>query len=221
MFVFCQLSCISGNLYAIIDLRKRKNVRRVKALKDHVKVMLFLYTRTGRLIDCIGEIIKAKGMASFSAGQSTEACMEKMIEYAHFRNCLLVLREEMKKIMEKLTKEEKYLLEYKYFRRKRMLEGEFAGMKLDFSERTYFRRQIRLSAKLNGLFALHGLGEAWFEKNLRGVPYIAAALERMREGGKGEFSDKRAKTMLACQKTRRLPRKADERKEREISRATS
>ena len=124
-------------------------------------------------------------------------------------------------VWKKLTKEEKYLLEYKYFRRKRMLEGEFAGMKLDFSERTYFRRQIRLSAKLNGLFALHGLGEAWFEKNLRGVPYIAAALERMREGGKGEFSDKRAKTMLACQKTRRLPRKADERKEREISRATS
>lgn len=176
-------------------------------MKDHVKVMLFLYTRTDRLIECLGQIVEAKAIASFSDRRSTEECVEKMIEYTHFRNCLLVLSGEMKEIMSELTKEERYLLEYKYFRRKKMLEGEFKGMELDFSERTYFRRQIRLSAKLNGLFELHGLGERWFEKNLCGIPYIAAALERVREGGKDEFSDKRVRAMLSCAKTQRNVRR--------------
>ena len=103
----------------------------------------------------------------------------------------------MESILGELGREELYLLEYKYFRRKKMLEKEFADVRLACSERTYFRRQARLESRLNGLFMRRGMSEEWFMRTFGEFPYIADALGKLRECGQTAFADKRTKNSLA------------------------
>ena len=115
-------------------------------MKDYQKILLYLYPKLGGLIRCAEEIVRAKAVAS-GTDVRTEQCIEKIIEYIRFRDELVVLSEKMDKIFATLGTEERYLLEYKYFRRKSRLEGEFAGVCVSCSERTYFRRQARRRAQ--------------------------------------------------------------------------
>lgn len=156
----------------------------------------------GRLICSAGEIASARAIAS--GGEiSTERCIERILALIGFKNALLYVSEEMEKIFSALGREERYLLEYKYFRRKSRLEGEFADIKMACSERTYFRRQARLAAKLNALFMREGLTEQWFARTLGEYPYIRQALEKLREAGEYSFTDKRARCSLAREGAKR------------------
>ena len=64
---------------------------------------------------------------------------------------------------------------------------------MDCSERTYFRRQNRLADKFNALLLRRGLSEDWFMTTYSGVPYVMAALEKVRAGGEKSFCDKRVR----------------------------
>lgn len=165
-------------------------------MKDYQKILLFLYPKLERLTRCAGEVIEARAVAS-GADPGTERCIEKILALIGFRNALLFLSDKMDRIFSALSREERYLLEYKYFRRRSMLEGEFGDLSLSCSERTYFRRQARLSCKLGGMFVRCGLDEEWFAEALGGYPYIRGAMERMRDCGERAFADKRAKCALA------------------------
>ncbi len=175
-------------------------------MKDYQKILLYLYPKLGGLIRCAEEIVRAKAVAS-GTDVRTEQCIEKIIEYIRFRDELVVLSEKMDKIFATLGTEERYLLEYKYFRRKSRLEGEFAGVCVSCSERTYFRRQARLASKLNGLFVRSGLDEGWFMRSLGAFPYIQDALAKLGGCGEGAFADKRAKSALACRPPEQKGRK--------------
>lgn len=165
-------------------------------MKDYQKIILFLYPKLKRLIVSVGEIARARAVAS-GADFATERCAEKIMEYIRFRDCLIVLEDDMQSILGELGREELYLLEYKYFRRKKMLEKEFADVRLACSERTYFRRQTRLESRLNGLFMRRGMSEEWFMRTFGEFPYIADALGKLRECGQTAFADKRTKNSLA------------------------
>lgn len=168
----------------------------MKGMKDYQKVMLFLYPRLDRLADSISEIVTARAVASGMDRSDTEAGIRRLIEYLNLRRGLLFLKNEMDGMLAELSEEERYLLEYKYFRRKKVLEKEFSGTVFPHSERTYFRRQKRLSAKLGGMFIRHGLDEKFFSA-FTDFPWMTAALERLKEEGERAFSDKRAHSTLA------------------------
>ncbi len=161
-------------------------------MKEYQKILLYLYPRLKRLIRCAGEVIEGRALAS-GGEPDTQACAEHILGLVAFRNALLCAYGEMDGLLACLTREEAYLLEYKYFRRKRMLEGEFAEVRLDCSERTYFRRQARLESKLNALFVRRGMDEAWFMRTLGAFPYIRAALFRLHKKGSAAFTKKRAR----------------------------
>ena len=184
-----------------MDLRtgRMRSGRRGKevCVKDYQKVILFLYPKLGRLTEDIGKIAEAKARASYNGRETAEACARKILDYLYVRDCFAVLKADADKIMEQLTREEKYLLEYKYFRRRRVLAGEYADFSVQYCERTYFRRQKRLAGKLNNLFLRAGLSEEWFLRTFAGVPYMMAALESVRSRPE-TMVDKRARAELRC-----------------------
>lgn len=214
MFVFLwQRCCLPQKLYAIMDLvggRKRrtaagecKKAGRARAaeggrMKDYQKVMLLLYPKLERMATDIGQIVRAKAAASYTGREPAEAVVEKLIEYNYVQGCVAGLKEALDGILRSLDREEAFLLEYKYFRRKKELSGTFADMRFECSERTYFRRQLRLERKLNALFMRDGLTEAWFFETFSRIPYIMAALESVRGGRACGMVDKRVRSGLCC-----------------------
>ncbi len=173
-------------------------------MKDYQKILLYLYPKLHRLIRCAGEVVEGRAVAS-GRETDTEACIERLLKLIGFRNALLYLSGELEAVLAHLTREEAYLLEYKYFRRKKKLEGEFAAMQLNCSERTYFRRQARLESKLNALFMRRGMDEEWFMRVLGGFPYIRDALARIQAKGAGAFAEKRFRGAPAHRPMKKAP----------------
>lgn len=165
-------------------------------MKDYQKVLLYAYPKLGRMAEDIGQIVRAGAVASCFGKESALACAERLMGYNFLREQLLFLKGELDGICAALDREERFLLEYKYFRRRKELVS-YADLRLNCSERTYFRRQQRLSRTVNAEFVRRGLTEAWFFEAFSGVPFFLSALESVRRS-EGEFVDKRTRSGVRC-----------------------
>ena len=168
-------------------------------MKDYQKVLLYAYPKLGRVAEDIGQLVQAKARASVIGREPALACAEKLIGYNFLREQLLFVKDELEALLGCLSREERFLLEYKYFRRKRELAA-YADLRLSYSERTYFRRQQRLARTVNAELVRRGLTEEWFFEAFSGVPFFMAALEGVREGGEGRMVDKRSHTGMRCRR---------------------
>ena len=166
----------------------------VMAMKDYQAAMLLAYPRAEKLIENLGQLADAKAYGSYSGREATEVCVARILSYLHARDCFAVLRDKVDEVLSQLTREERYLLEYKYFRRRKVLEGEFADMQCAFSARTYYRRQRRLEGKLNSLFLRGGADRAWFRALFSDIAYMRSLVEGVRRGD--AMTDKRAHATL-------------------------
>ena len=160
-------------------------------MEDYQKVLLYLYPRLKRMAKNVGQIVEARAVSSVFDRGCAERSVEKLLGYISLKQNLLFLNEKMDELLETLSAEEKFLLEYKYFRRKRVLDKAVSEISFSFSERTYFRRQARLAEKMGRLMARSGLDKDWFWSAFENVPYMACILERISEGCEQQFSDKR------------------------------
>ena len=170
-----------------------------KALKDYQEVILFLYPRLERAAEDIAQIVEAGALASVSGKESAERCAGRLLGYLQTRECFLAVRDAVDGMRAQLSEEERFLLEYKYFRRKGVLQGEFRSMDLDCSLRTYYRKQDRLARRMNALFLRAGLTETWFAETLGGLPFFASALRCLR-ARRGALVDKRARRELTLRR---------------------
>ena len=188
--------------------RARKGIERKEErnVKDYQKVLLLVWPKLEKLTEFIGQYAQAKAYASFSGRETSEQCVQKILDYLYIRDCFTVLREQMGEVFAKLSREELYLLEYKYFRRKRKLEGEFAQLQCNFCERTYYRRQRKLGEKLNSLFLQRGMDENWFFRTFSSVPYMQNLLERVKRAGVLSAVDKRCRGELHVSDAARIAR---------------
>ncbi len=202
--------------YIFLRKRRGKNFQKKKRremiekegqeVKDYQKVLLLVWPKLGKLTENIGQYAQAKAISSFNGKETAESCVQKILDYLYIRDCFTVLKGQMEEILAHLSREEMYLLEYKYFRRKKVLEGEYSDLCCDYCERTYYRRQRRLGEKLNNLFLVHGMDESWFERTYQGVPYMAGLLERVRRAGELSLVDKRLKSDLHVSDAARIAR---------------
>ena len=151
-------------------------------MKDYQAAMLLVYPKLERIIRDLGQLAEAKALASYSGREATEACIGRILAYLRAKESFAALKELLGGVLAQLSREELYLLEYKYFRRRKMLEGEFADVQCAFSARTYYRRQRRLASKLNNLFLLSGADRAWFDALFADVAYMRSVLDGVRRG---------------------------------------
>lgn len=171
-------------------------------MKDYQKAMLYVYPRIGKIIRDIDGMVEAQAFCCFGT-ESCEKTAERIAGYICAKSSFVILKDALENILSRLTKDERYMLEYKYFRRRSKLEGEFCGYALDCNERTYFRRQARLSEKLERLVSArrHGRGVVYGKFFPRGIHD-----ERERELARPRFDDGQAQRKRACLHER--PRKS-------------
>lgn len=175
-------------------------------MKDYQKVLLYVYPRIERIVRDIDGMVRAQAYA-VSGTESGERVAERIAEYICVKGSFLYLKERLEEMLSRLNKEELYMLEYKYFRRRKKLKGEFCGYALDYNERTYFRRQARLSDKLNASLLREGMNEAWFSEHFSDVGFMMTALENVKNGV-SELTDKRRRKALACANKRARGKRA-------------
>ena len=116
-------------------------------MKEYQAAMLLAYPRVGRIAEHLGQLIEAKAAASYRGRERTEECVEQILRYLRAKDCLLACGAAVDEVLAGLTREERFLLEYKYFRRQEKLAAEFGGFGLPCSERQYYRMQRRLERK--------------------------------------------------------------------------
>lgn len=169
--------------------------KEARVLKEYQAVILLLYPRLRRVAEDIAQVVEAQAVSSFAGRESAEQCIERLLGYTRARNIFLRLAERVEEVCSVLSREEKYLLEYKYFRRRKVLEEQYGDLCLHCSPRTYYRKQGRLSARVNALFVRAGMTQAWFDRELAPLPYIASAVRSLRSRP-GALVDKRARREL-------------------------
>ena len=128
----------------------------------YVKFILYAYPHLGGIAEAVGTGAENRALLSFRARESAYETAVKIVEELANKSRLLRLEAAVDGILQRCSREELFLLEYKYFRRRRRLREEFAGMVLACSERNYFRRQEALLRKVAAELARVGWTEEIF-----------------------------------------------------------
>ena len=91
------------------------------------------------------------------------------------------------------TEEELFLLEYKYFRRRRVLRERFAACRPDWSERTYYRRQNAVLRKFAAALAAQGWPERAYFSAFSSFPPFSRVYDAISAGREGAVVGKRSR----------------------------
>lgn len=132
-----------------------------------VKLFLYAYPWLGDLAEASEVAAQNKAALSFSSPKSSlDACSEVADELLA-ADRLLRLKEQLILVLRDLNGEERFLLEYKYFRRKKKL-ALYADMVPSYSVRTYFRKQNALLQKIRARLMFLGWSDARYKHDFEG-----------------------------------------------------
>lgn len=123
------------------------------------------------------ECIRNKALLSYGNGKSAEeTAIEIAFEILSQRN-FRWLKERLQAVLARLSEEERTLVEIRYFGKKKARFSEVCIEKSTgkpWSERKYFRRQDRLSKKLEAIVKGVGLTEEVFERDFACTELVQA-----------------------------------------------
>ena len=171
----------------------RRNERRRETLKKYVKTLLYSYPRMAQMEKNYEEHILNKACLSFDNRKSGEFLVEEVAKEVLKKQLLKEVAEMMGKVVSFLTEKEKYLLELRYFRRKKALavyEEKF-GQAVFGSVRGYFREQVRLLEKTARLMVRCGLTEEKMQEYMQ-IDELQAVLSYIEKGRDKASSRERA-----------------------------
>lgn len=158
---------------------------------EYAKVILYAYPHLLPLADAVGVGAVNKAMLSFRAREDALVTAEAIAEELAFKSRLLRLAEDVEGVLASFGDEEMYLLEYKYFRRGKVLRERYAGYVMACSERTYFRRQAAVLHKFCCLLAVRGWTERAYAEAFGGFAPFARVLDAILSGRESAVTAKR------------------------------
>lgn len=165
----------------------------------YVKVLLYSYPKLDALSDAVGCGAENKALLSFRGRGDALSIAEKIAEEIVISKKLSLLKGELDRAISNLSDLELFLLEYKYFRRKEYLKGKFADFVLDCSERSYFRMQNTLLAKISSKLKVLGYTrERFFSEFGEFAPFMRV-YRAVAEGRERVIVFKRRKRSLPLQ----------------------
>jgi hypothetical protein len=159
-------------------------------LENYVKAILYIYPRLGDMERDYEEHIKNKAFMSYDYRVTTEALAEYIAAEIITVRSIAQLKGTIDEILGKLTRQEKLLLELRYFRRKREVERmrSEGGIALSDSRRNYFRRQDRLLKKVGCMMKAKGLTEGIFFNEYICYDWMSSVYRFIEEGRVGRTS---------------------------------
>lgn len=133
-------------------------------MENYVKEILFGYPLLRTVEEDYELHIRNKAVLSHTSGASTEQLAEYLANEIIAMRSLETLKGEVERVLDKLSEEERTLIEIRYFGRrkkmrgflkKRVCKGESPSGK--WSETTYFRRQRALGEKVAAMLYFAGI----------------------------------------------------------------
>ena len=172
-------------------------------MENCVKAILYTYPKLKAIERDYGEHIENKAVLSYRFKGAAENLVEELAEQVLRKRRLAKLKEDLDKLFAELSEEERLLLEIRYFGkiRKAKEEGrqgkreDFAEAKeaeekraaiarMNWSERSYYRKQNRLLKKIVSAFNRLGLTKEVLEKEYLQYEFLRAVYRFLRSGDK-------------------------------------
>lgn len=153
-------------------------------MENYLKAALYVYPKLERIERDCEEHIRNKAFMSYDYRETTENLSVYLAEEILKKEKIETLRNTIDEALERLTEEEKFLLELRYFRRKVRLK-EFCR-KIDIkkigSERAYFRKQAKLQNKIEGILKCRGFTEEKFRKEYGEFDWLMSVCRFIEQG---------------------------------------
>lgn len=165
-----------------------------------VKVLLYAYPRLRELAESVSAAVENKALLSFRSYGNALDCAEKIVEEIILGRNLESAADAVDKALKNLSEEELYFLEYKYFRRKRVLGERFGGFQSACSERSYYRKQAGLLKRIAFLLAALGWTEQRFFEAF-GASFFMKLYRALEAGREQTITAKRTVGGLSFQKS--------------------
>ena len=163
---------------------------------DYEKLILYSYPRLEAIAEAVEVGARNKALLSFRSTADTLSLLERISQDALTARELRLLKAETEKILLTLSEEELYLLEYKYFRRRKVLRGKFADYELALSERSYFRKQNELLKKISSRMRTSGLTKEDFLARFGHFSPFMRALRALERGLDAKLTERRRRCGL-------------------------
>ena len=160
--------------------------------KEYVyeKTLLYLYPYIEKMSEAIGRSTEVKAALSYRV-EDTEWVVEELLKQIVWREVLGDVKRELREVLKSFSEEEAFLLEYKFFRRRKKLRDYGAEPPMRLSERTFYRRQKEVLRKFSALLAFRGLNEGWFSENLLPMDWVEAVYREVAAGKDARVAGKR------------------------------
>ena len=156
-------------------------------MDTYIKAVLYIYPRLEKIEKDYGEHIGNKAILSYDYRAATEALTEYIAGEIIRKNLIEDLKRRVDRALERLSAEEKFLLELRYFGRKKQLaeyrkQDRYRNM---CSERNYYRKQSRVLGKISSLLKLGGLTEEYFLREYSCFDWLTSVCRSIDEGKEG------------------------------------
>lgn len=154
-------------------------------MKDHlyVKLLLYAYPRLAVLEEAARSSAEIKAALSFRAQCDAFTAAVRVADEILIAERLRALKEALDGVVEECSGEERFLLEYKYFRRKAELAAAFAEMQpVCYSRRTYFRLQENLLSKIAAMLLRRGYDREQVAAQFGEYPPFRRVYRALKEG---------------------------------------
>lgn len=149
---------------------------------EFAKVLLYAYPRMNGMVEEYGQEIERGAMLSFRHRESGLALAERLAEKIMLKRFLYTVKCDLDGLLSGLKKEELFLLEYKYFRRRAIAEKLFRELSVRWSPRTFYRKQIAVLKKVCAELTSRGMTQEWFLREFSHFPNFMRAYRAILSG---------------------------------------
>ena len=173
----------------------------VRKLENCVKAILYTYPKLKSIERDYGEHIENRAVLSYKFKGAAESLVEELAEDVLRRRKLAKLKEELDKLFAGFSEEERLLLQIRYFGKIRKAKEEGRTRKredfpeakaaeekreiigqLNWSERSYYRKQNKLFKKIVAAFVRLGLTKEVLEKDYLQYEFLRVVYRFLRSG---------------------------------------
>lgn len=143
----------------------------------YAKAILYAYPDIDEVIVQIDDLVERKAYLSFQNYSPALGQYERIVKLTYDKDIISAVRMVCDRALRKFTEEELKFFKYKYFKNMSNREKE----NFDYSSRTYFRRQKKLTETFALLLEGYGIDDKFFEEQCLEINFFRYLLSRTRE----------------------------------------
>ena len=159
-----------------------------RAKRDYIKTALYVFPALKAAAKEVSEHVQRKACLSYGDRLSCEALTEYLLEQIETKERLEILFYTIGSALDKLSVEEKFLLQVRYFGGKNKVISAYSDEeihKIFGSRRSYYRKQAKLVKKIGEKFARDGLNEESFYREYGSIELIRRVDKALAAGRRG------------------------------------